>query len=401
MKKQLNDKADICSSKLFYFALFSVSAMTVLGSTAIAPSLPNLEKHFDNVKNIEMLGKFVLTIPAIFVVFFSPISGFLFDKFERLKLIYPAMILWSISGVSGFFLDNIYYILISRAIFGIATAFVMTGASALIADYYTGIKREKALSIQGFFTAFGGALFLIMGGFLSNINWRYPFLVYLLGIVIFFIALKMLFEPKRNKKLTNQIVNTNDGFHFFTFLPIYFLGFFGMSLFYIIPTQVPFFIIQVLEKGGELVGISLAISSVFTALSSLFYAKIRRYLSLENMYFLGFGAIGLGLCLINIFHTYFILLLSLVFIGFGLGIFLVTNSSWLFSMTNDNIRAKAYGFLASSIFMGQFLSPIITQPVVNMVGLVNMFLVFGIISLVFGILFFIKGKLKTLKLRHS
>ena len=153
----MKDRQKLLDSKIFYFALFSVSAMTVLGSTAIAPALPNLEKHFLDIENIEFLVKLVLTIPAIFIVFFSPISGYLFDKYKRLKLIYPAIIIWSISGVSGFFLDNIYYILISRAIFGIATAFVMTGSSALLADYYTGIKREKALRFQNFYTAFGGA----------------------------------------------------------------------------------------------------------------------------------------------------------------------------------------------------------------------------------------------------
>lgn len=376
-----------CSTKIFYFSLFSVSAMTVLGSTAIAPSLPNLEKHFEDIKNIELLSRLVLTLPAIFVVVFSPLSGYLFDKFKRLKLLYPFMIIWSVSGFSAFCLDNIYLILFSRAVFGIATAFVMTGASALLADYYQGLKREKALSIQGFYTAFGGALFLTIGGFLSNINWRFPFLVYLLGFIIFIFAFKNLFEPQKNKNINTQ---TATKFNFFTFLPIYILGFFSMAMFYIVPTQIPFFIIKVLDKGGELVGISLAISSIFTAFSSLIYSKLRIYFSLNKMYFIGFFLLGFGYLLIYIFHSYIILLIALIFTGCGLGILLVTNSSWLFSLTNDNIRAKAYGFLASFIFMGQFLSPFITQPIINTFGLVKMFLVFGLILCALGILFLFK-----------
>lgn len=389
----MKDRQKLLDSKIFYFALFSVSAMTVLGSTAIAPALPNLEKHFLDIENIEFLVKLVLTIPAIFIVFFSPISGYLFDKYKRLKLIYPAIIIWSISGVSGFFLDNIYYILISRAIFGIATAFVMTGSSALLADYYTGIKREKALRFQNFYTAFGGALFLIMGGFLSNINWRYPFLVYILGFVIFIFAFIILFEPQKNKKTSLNHADSNK-FNFFTFLPIYMLSFFGMSLFYIVPTQIPFMIINVLHKSGEYVGNSLALSSIVTALTSLFYARIRQYLSLDNMYVLGFSIVGIGLCIINIFHSYFMLLIALICMGFGLAIFLVTNSSWLFSLTNETNRAKAYGFLASSVFIGQFLSPIITQPIVEVFGLINMFLIFGLTSLLIATTFVIKSFIK-------
>ena len=389
----MKDRQKLLDSKIFYFALFSVSAMTVLGSTAIAPALPNLEKHFLGIKNIEFLVKLVLTIPAIFIVFFSPISGYLFDRYNRLKLIYPAIIIWSISGVSGFFLDNIYYILISRAIFGIATAFVMTGSSALLADYYTGIKREKALRFQNFYTAFGGTLFLIMGGFLSNINWRYPFLVYILEFVIFIFAFIILFEPQKNKKTSLNHADSNK-FNFFTFLPIYMLSFFGMSLFYIVPTQIPFMIINVLHKSGEYVGNSLALSSIVTALTSLLYARIRQYLSLDNMYVLGFSIVGIGLCIINIFHSYFMLLIALICMGFGLAIFLVTNSSWLFSLTNETNRAKAYGFLASSVFIGQFLSPIITQPIVEVFGLINMFLIFGLTSLLIATTFVIKSFIK-------
>ncbi len=389
----MKDRQKLLDSKIFYFALFSVSAMTVLGSTAIAPALPNLEKHFLDIENIEFLVKLVLTIPAIFIVFFSPISGYLFDRYNRLKLIYPAIIIWSISGVSGFFLDNIYYILISRAIFGIATAFVMTGSSALLADYYTGIKREKALRLQNFYTAFGGTLFLIMGGFLSNINWRYPFLVYILGFVIFIFAFIILFEPQKNKKTSLNHADSNK-FNFFTFLPIYMLSFFGMSLFYIVPTQIPFMIINVLHKSGEYVGNSLALSSIVTALTSLLYARIRQYLSLDNMYVLGFSIVGIGLCIINIFHSYFMLLIALICMGFGLAIFLVTNSSWLFSLTNETNRAKAYGFLASSVFIGQFLSPIITQPIVEVFGLINMFLIFGLTSLLIATTFVIKSFIK-------
>ncbi len=74
------------------------------------------------------------------------------------------MVVWTISGVSGFFLNDIYAILTSRAIFGMATAFIMTGASALLGDYYSrgGFnRRENALSLQGFFCAVG-VLFLFL-----------------------------------------------------------------------------------------------------------------------------------------------------------------------------------------------------------------------------------------------
>ena len=373
-------------SRFFYFILLCISAITALGSIVIAPSLPFLEKHFSDIENIAYLSKLVLTIPAIFIVFVSPISGYLFDKYKRLKILYTAMIIWGISGISGFFLDNIYYILVSRAIFGIANAFVMTGASALIADYYTGTKRDKALIAKSLGYTIISAICVILGGFLAKESWRYPFLIYGIAFVVLFFAIFLLFEPKKS-----EVIQNSAKFNFFTFLPIYSFSFLGIALFYIAPTQVPFVVVNVLQKSSDFIGYGLALIFVCSASVSIFYAKIRENLSLFAMYSLCFCAFGVGLCIINLFQLYFMVLIALSFIGFGLGILLITNSIWLFSLTNQNNRAKAYGFLVSSVFIGQFSSPLLTQPIVSNFGLLNMFLVFGFVSFFVASMFFIKS----------
>ncbi|PAF54227.1 MFS transporter [Helicobacter sp. 13S00482-2] len=377
---------------IFKTALFSIAATTVLGSTLIAPSLPALEKHFSHVDNIDFLSKLILTLPALFIMIFSPISGFMLERFGRLKLIYPALILWSVMGTSGFFLDNIYLLLISRAIFGISTAFLMTGVSVLLSDYYVGIKREKALSLQGFFMAFGGAVFLILGGYLSNLDWRYPFLAYLLGVVILIFAIFMLFEPIRevNAKKDTDLLNDSDRkFNFLKFVPVYLLGIFCMAMFYVAPTQLPSFIINTLGMDGSKVGISMAVASVSMAIFSLFYNRLRIYLSIFKIHFLGLFLVGSSFMTVGVFHNYFATLVAFVLMGAGLGFMMVNNSSWLFRLAKDTERAKAYGFLAASLFMGQFISPIITQPVVYYFGLIKMFCIFGGLLYVIAFLFLI------------
>ncbi|MBC2830737.1 MFS transporter, partial [Campylobacter jejuni] len=121
--------------------------------------LPAINRHFEDIliqsganmqtnftlAHLDILVRLVLTLPAIFVVILSPFAGILMDKLGKLKFVFPAMIVWTLAGVSGFFLNNIYAILTSRAIFGMATAFIMTGASALLGDYYSrgGLNRRE------------------------------------------------------------------------------------------------------------------------------------------------------------------------------------------------------------------------------------------------------------------
>lgn len=378
-------KQPLTDTFLFQVTLFATASMTVLGGTIIAPSLPHFEEHFADVPHIDMLSRLVLTLPALFIMIFAPISGFLLDNYGRLRFLYPSILLWSISGACGFFLEaSIYWILISRAIFGIATAFVMTAVSALVGDYYQGAKRERALGLQGFFMAGGGAVFLVLGGVLSDIDWRYPFLVYLSGFIILILALVMLFEPKRNvSKSDVKAVN----FNLFKFAPIYLFSFYAMSMFYVMPTQIPHFITHNLNKSGNLIGISLAVSSLCTAILSLFYARLRAKLSVFLLYFISLSAIGGGFLLIGMFQSYEILIFALVLVGSGLGIILVNNSSWLLSVASEYERAKAAGFLSASVFMGQFCSPFIIQPLVRLGGIPFMLNVNGVILLISAVIF--------------
>lgn len=377
--QELSKRTD---SALFQIALFSAASMTVLGGTIIAPSIPHFEEHFASVPHIDMLSRLILTLPALFIMIFAPISGFLLERYGRTRFLYPAIFLWSVSGISGFFLENnIYWILFSRAIFGVATAFVMTAVSVLIGDYYQGAKRERALGLQGFFMAGGGAVFLVLGGILSDVDWRYPFLVYASGFAIFLLALFVLFEPQRNIPKTNT-TQEKIHFNFFKFLPIYVFSFYAMSMFYVVPTQIPHFITHTLNKSGNLIGISLAVSSVCTAILSLFYARLRARFSIFLLYVISLSAIGVGFLLIGFIQKYEILLCALLLVGAGLGIILVNNTSWLLSMAGESERAKAAGFLSASVFMGQFCSPFITQPLVRMGGIPFMLDINGVILLI-------------------
>ncbi|MCX2683512.1 MFS transporter [Campylobacter sp. MIT 21-1685] len=380
-------------------AVFSMASMTVLGSAAIAPALPAINKHFYELllhdptsfafSHLDILTRLVLTIPAIFVVLVSPLAGILMDKFGKLRFIFPAMIVWTFSGMSGFFLNDIYAILFSRSIFGAATAFIMTGASALLGDYYSqgGFnRREKALSAQGFFCAVGGAVFICIAGFVSSYSWRYPFLVYGLGVLITILAIIYLFEPHKFKFYDKSQVEAS--VHYRHFFPVYFIGFFIMVVYYISPTQLPYYIEENLGLDPKYIGVSMSVSAIFYGVFSLSYKYLMQFLSVKTIYLATIFLVGCSFLVLYFIHTYNAVLLALALLGMGGGIMLVNNTSYLFSICPKNARARAYGILASCIFLGQFLSPIISQPLVRKIGLVDAFLVWSIVIFIIFFLFF-------------
>lgn len=126
----------------------------------IAPSLPQIERIFSNIDNIALLTQLVLSIPAIFTALFSPVFGFLADKWRRKKLLISSLVLYALRGFPGFVLNDIYLILIGRTLLEISVAGIMMISSTLIGDYFIGSERNKFLDLHGTFMGFDGVLFI-------------------------------------------------------------------------------------------------------------------------------------------------------------------------------------------------------------------------------------------------
>ena len=79
-----------------------------------------------------------------------------------------------------------------------------------------------------------------------------------------------------------------------------------------------------------------------------------------------------GFGIISILHSLTGIIIGFSALGLAFGFFTINNSSWLFNLANESERPRAYGFLASCTFLGQFASPIISQALVHYVGLIHM-----------------------------
>lgn len=134
---------------------------------------------------------------ALFVALLAPVAGLLTDRFGRRSVLVWALGLYAAAGVAPFWIDNLYAIILTRAVVGIAEAGVMTASTALICDYFTGQRRAHWLSVQFGSAALVATVCFVLAGFLGNYNWRAPFLVY--GATALFIPmiLAIIFEPAR------------------------------------------------------------------------------------------------------------------------------------------------------------------------------------------------------------
>ncbi|MGB7442769.1 MAG: MFS transporter [Coleofasciculaceae cyanobacterium] len=381
------------NTRLIKITLLLASTLTVMSGATIAPSLPAMQTHFSGVANSEFWVRLVLTMPALFIVIGSPIAGQAVDKIGRKPLLLGSAILYGFAGGSGFLLNSVFTILVGRALLGLAVAGVMVSATTLIADYYRGDARANFMGLQAAFMGFGGVMFLSVGGFIADLNWRLPFLIYLFSWLLIPGIVFSLYEPLRPKADADANITVPTAkLPIKLLLLIYASVMLQQIVFYLIPVQLPFYLEQLSGAGATQTGLAIAFSTLFSAFASMSYGRVKKRFSFIKILAIAFGLIGLGYLGIGAVSSYWLILLVLIPTGIGLGLMMPNLNVWTANEVPDASRGRALGGLTTFMFLGQFLSPIVSQPIKQNIGMRATYGLVGVSLVVLAALLWIYRK---------
>jgi MFS family permease len=392
-------------STLVKAALLITSSMAVLGGATLAPALPAIQAQFSDVPNVELLVRLVLTLPALLIAITAPGAGYVVDRFGRKKVLVASVVLSGLAGLSGFFAPSMPTILIGRAFLGIATAGLMISTTTLITDYYSGAARATFLGLQAGFMGIVGTILLLIVGFLADGSWNSPFLIYLLPFPILLFVLFILFEPPLEARCAEtpatigepgscvgESVSLEGRVPAFAAdaepLPVKLLMFtYGtiflvQIIFYVVPIQLPFYFQNFSGASASQSGVAISTMSFVFALSSIVYGKIAARLDRITLLVIAMTFIGLGYTFIAMASGLALLYAGLIAAGVGIGLMIPNLYVWLASEAPPALRGRVLGGFTTALFLGQFLSPILSQPVTIAYDVRAVFLLAGAISFV-------------------
>jgi MFS family permease len=360
--------------------LLLTSSMTVMAGATISPALPRIQEHFASGDQDQLWVKLLLTIPALFTAIGGAPSGVLIDRYGRRLPLAIAVLLYGVAGSSGLWLDSIGAMLVGRAFLGLSVAMVTTASAALIADYYQGPKRVKVIGTQAAAMGIGGIVFVLFGGLLSDVSWRLPFLIYLMAFAVLPLVWRLP-EPLVRRAEASTETSAGQAMPWMTIALLYALTFVTMLIFYMIPVQMPFYVQAMGFGGGKEAGIAIAMATLGSAAASIAYAKLKSNLSFTKVLMCLYFLMASGYGVIANASNYGLLLLGLVIAGLGLGLVLPNVNVWLNAKTPPEQRGKVLGGLTTCLFLGQFCSPLVVQPIARLVPMA------GTYSLAAGVLF--------------
>lgn len=89
------------------------------------------------------------------------------------------------------------------------------------------------------------------------------------------------------------------------------------------------------------------------------------------------GTLGFGFGIIGFAGNYTMVLIGSIITGLALGLMMPTFTAWITDVASPEIRGRAVGGSTIAIFLGQFLCPLWSQPVVNTLSYETAFVVLG------------------------
>lgn len=342
--------------------LLACASLTVMAGATIAPGLPGLVEHFKDYPDADFLSRLILTVPGLAIALSASPAGWVADKLGRRVLLQAGIALYIVAGSAGLWVDDLIVLLVSRFLLGIAVGMIMVCSMALLTDHFQGPERDRAMGIQSSAMAIGGIAFISLGSVLADMSWRAPFLVYLmpLGLIplVYFIVKKPPAGVEEN-------VDGDGPFPFAHGALIYTLALISMLMFYFIPTQLPFLSLELGAQSLKTAGFAVVFSQVFSALASANYQRLRKRFSNPQILIISYSCMAAGFLLLSQASNLFLMYLSMPLIGIGLGFNFPNLGIWLMSRVPSTMRGRASGGLTTSVFLGQFISPLVSQPMIN------------------------------------
>ncbi len=352
--------------------------MTIMASATITPALPGMERHFGAATHVEVLVRLVLTLPAVVIMVVAPLLAHLSARIGRVRVLLAGLVLYTVGGGSGLLVGSLPALLVGRAVLGVGIAAIMTTATALLVDHHPPAEHGRVLGLQGAAIGFGGVIAMLVGGALAELDWRGPFAVYLLAVPVLVLVSRTVPEAP-------SAVRGPDGKGAGSpwtppLLGLYVLTFLSITAFYTVPTQAPFWLAEIGGAGPAVTGALIAALNLMMAVVGLNYGRLRARWDYRALAVVVFASYAVGLVLIGTAVNLWMAAAGMVVVGLGVGLSNPTLNGWTVAAVDPAARTRALGLLTSVLFLAQFTSPLIAQPVVDATGLGGTFVLAGVLG---------------------
>lgn len=335
--------------------VLSLSLLTVMSGAAVAPAVADIIVYFPDAS--ELLGKMVLTTPALTTIPVALLTGILSSRIARKRLVYTGLFFYIVGGAGGGLAASIPFLLSARAVLGIGIGILMPLSTGIIADLWSGYEKTKTMGLASASSNLGGIISTLLSGLLAAASWRASFVIYLLAVPVWLLVVCFMPEQQSEPAQSRQ---TKHGSSFLGSYILWGLGMFLlMAAFYSIPVNIS---LHIRENGlgdSRMAGLAMAIMTASSFLTGLVFGRLNKMMG-SWLPVLSLGIFALSFYGLSAFPSVLPLFGCLVLNGIGFGILVPSIMNGVTQKTGPSSGTEGTSVVTGFLFAGQFTSPLIT-----------------------------------------
>ena len=377
--------------------IWSVSALTSLPGLAVSPILDDLTHIFTHSSDLDI--DMLTSLPSLMIIPFILLAGWLTEHLGYMRLLYWGLGLFALCGVLYFFCNTMSELLIVSAFLGIGAGIIIPLSTYIIAYFFDGEYRTQQF---GYSSAINNVTLVVataVVGYLADIQWRLPFVVYLLP----FVALMLMpFVARAGRKISGGSGNAYaapskvDSIQYRPLMQYVILYFLVTYLVIAVSFNLPFLMAKYGYGSGS-VGIVTSLFYLAIMLPGFFLNPIMRYLK-GRVTGASLMMIAVGLLVVYVSKEIIPITIGCIVAGAGYG----TVQPYIYDRSSQfappNKAAFALGLVMTMNYVAILVYPFIIDFFEKIMRIDSQRFAFGFNSLVaFAVLFFlllyrVKGK---------
>lgn len=309
--------------------IWSISALNALPGLAVSPILGQLSETFPHASELDL--QMLTSLPSLMIIPFVIISGKLTEKINNILLLRIGLCLFALSGILYLVLDRMWQLVAVSALLGVGSGLIVPLSTGLISHFFVGDERVKQFGYSSAITNLTLVIVTVVTGYLAEVNWRLPFVVYLLLAVSIILSfyLKHSMEKKEGNdaaenmlvsadKNTETTVTSRTGFMVGNLIETMII--YGLATYLVIISSfnLPFLMREYHFSSGN-AGVMISLFFLAIMVPGLAMKPVIRLLK-DITLFTGFMAIAVGLMLILVAPTEWFIAPGCILAGLGYGI---------------------------------------------------------------------------------